>query len=148
MGLLFLFTGNQAGNDLNNITEPDYQHWITPLQAVEMASLGGAKGLNVENLLGSITVGKQADLVLYDLNNLSLLPCTDPIGLLVLGRPVNVVHSAWVNGKQIINNGKITTINVDELQQELLNRSHWETPSQSTNVVKLAPHYRQVMGLD
>jgi cytosine/adenosine deaminase-related metal-dependent hydrolase len=113
-----------------------------------MASLGGAKGLNVENLLGSITVGKQADLVLYDLNNLSLLPCTDPIGLLVLGRPVNVVHSAWVNGKQIINNGKITTINVDELQQELLNRSHWETPSQSTNVVKLAPHYRQVMGLD
>jgi hypothetical protein len=29
-----------------------------------------------------------------------------------------------------------------------LNRSHWETPSQSTNVVKLAPHYRQVMGLD
>jgi cytosine/adenosine deaminase-related metal-dependent hydrolase len=138
----------KIGSILHNITEPDYQHWITPLQAVEMASLGGAKGLNVENLLGSITVGKQADLVLYDLNNLSLLPCTDPIGLLVLGRPVNVVHSAWVNGKQIINNGKITTINVDELQQELLNRSHWETPSQSTNVVKLAPHYRQVMGLD
>ena len=138
----------KIGSILHNITERDYQNWITPRQAVEMASLGGAKGLNVEDQLGSLTVGKKADLVLYDLNNLSLLPRTDPISLLVLGRPVNVVNSAWVNGKQIINNGKITTINVDELQQELFNRSHWETQPKSVNVDKLAPHYRQVMGLN
>ena len=138
----------KIGSILHNLTEPDYQYWITPRQAVEMASLGGAKGLNVEDELGSLTVGKKADLVLYDLNNLSLLPRTDPIGLLVLGRPVNVVNSAWVNGKQIISNGKITTINIDELRQELFNRSHWETQPKSVNVDKLAPRYRQVMGLD
>jgi 5-methylthioadenosine/S-adenosylhomocysteine deaminase len=138
----------KIGSILHNITEPDYQHWITPRQSVEMASLGGAKGLNLENQLGSLTVGKQADLVLYDLNNLSLLPRTDPIGLLVLGRPVNVVNSAWVNGEQIINNGQITTINVDELREELFNRSHWETQPKSASVDKLATHYRQIMGLD
>ncbi|MDP5018312.1 MAG: amidohydrolase, partial [Dolichospermum sp.] len=82
----------KIGSILHNVTERDYQNWITPRQALGMASLGGAKGLNVENQLGSLTVGKQADLVLYDLNNLSLLPRTDPIGLLVLGRPVNVVN--------------------------------------------------------
>ena len=138
----------KIGSILHNLTEPDYQYWITPRQAVKMASLGGAKGLNVEEELGSLTVGKKADLVLYDLNNLSLLPRTDPIGLLVLGRPVNVVNSAWVNGKQIISNGKITTINIDELRQELFNRSHWETQPKSANVDKLIPRYRQVMGLD
>lgn len=138
----------KIGSILHNVTEPDYQNWITPRQAIEMASLGGAKGLNLENELGSLTVGKKADLVLYDLNNLSLLPRTDPIGLLVLGRPVNVVNSAWVNGKKIINNGQITTINVDELKQELFNRSHWETQQKSANVANLAPHYRQVMGLN
>ncbi|MBD0304174.1 MAG: amidohydrolase, partial [Tolypothrix sp. T3-bin4] len=89
----------KIGSILHNVTDFDYQHWITPRQAVEMASLGGAKALNMPDELGSLTVGKKADLVLYDLTSLSLLPRTDPIGLLVLGRPTNVVDSVWVNGK-------------------------------------------------
>ncbi len=137
----------KMGSILHNVTDSDYQHWITPRQAVEMASLGGAKGLNIADKLGSITVGKQADLVLYDLTNLSLLPRTDPIGLLVLGRPSNVVDSAWVNGKQIIADGKVTTINVDELRQELFNRSQWETKRKSETVAQIEAHYRTVMGL-
>ncbi|MBN3889545.1 MAG: amidohydrolase [Nostoc sp. JL31] len=137
----------KMGSILHNVTDSDYQHWITPRQAVEMASLGGAKGLNIADKLGSLTVGKQADLVLYDLTNLSLLPRTDPIGLLVSGRPTNVVDSAWVNGKQIVANGKITTINVDELRQELFNRSQWETKRKSETVAQIEAHYRTVMGL-
>ncbi len=137
----------KIGSILHNITDLDYQHWITPRKAVEMASLGGAKGLNLSEQLGSLTVGKQADLVLYDLTNLSLLPRTDPIGLLVLGRPSNVVHSAWVNGKQIVADGQITTINVDDLRKELFNRSQWESQRQSPTVAELELHYRTVMGL-
>lgn len=137
----------KIGSILHNITDLDYQHWITPKKAVEMASLGGAKGLNLADKLGSLTVGKQADLVLYDLTNLSLLPRTDPIGLLVLGRPSNVVNSAWVNGKQIIANSQITTINVDDLRKELFHRSQWQTQRQSPTVAQLELHYRTVMGL-
>ncbi|WP_392533444.1 amidohydrolase [Nostoc sp. C117] len=137
----------KIGSILHNVTDFDYQHWITPRQAVEMASLGGAKGLNIADKLGSLTVGKQADLVLYDLTNLSLLPRTDPIGLLVLGRPNNVVNSAWVNGKQIIADGKVTTVNVNELRQELFNRSQWQTKRKSKTVAQIEAHYRTVMGL-
>ncbi|HIK07425.1 MAG TPA: amidohydrolase [Trichormus sp. M33_DOE_039] len=137
----------KIGSILHNVTDFDYRHWITPQKAIEMASLGGAKGLNMAEQLGSISLGKQADLVLYDLTNLSLLPRTDPIGLLVLGRPTNVVDSAWVNGKQIIANGQVTTINVDELRQELFNRSHWTTKRQSQTVAEIEAHYRSVMGL-
>ncbi|MFS0517760.1 amidohydrolase [Nostoc sp. UIC 10607] len=137
----------KMGSILHNITDSDYQSWVTPRQAVEMASLGGAKGLNIADKLGSLTVGKQADLVLYDLTNLSLLPRTDPIGLLVLGRPSNVVDSVWVNGRQIVADGKVTTINVDELRQELFNRSQWETKRKSETVAQIEAHYRTVMGL-
>ncbi|MEH2125786.1 amidohydrolase [Nostoc sp.] len=137
----------KIGSILHNVTDSDYQYWITPRQAVEMASLGGAKGLNIADKLGSLTVGKQADLVLYDLTNLSLLPRTDPIGLLVLGRPSNVVNSVWVNGKQIVADGKVTTINVDELRQELFNRNQWETKRKSQTVEQIEAHYRTVMGL-
>ncbi|MCJ2544080.1 amidohydrolase family protein [Thermostichus vulcanus] len=71
-----------------------------------MAALGGAKGLCLEQETGSLTVGKSADLVLCDLTQLSLLPRTDPIGLLVLGRPSRVVDSVWVRGKRRIEAGQ------------------------------------------
>ncbi|KAB8331319.1 amidohydrolase [Scytonema tolypothrichoides VB-61278] len=137
----------KIGSILHNITDFDYQHWITPRQSVEMASLGGAKGLNMADTLGSLTVGKKADLVMYDLTSLSLLPRTDPIGLLILGRPTNAVESVWVNGKQIVADGKVTTINVDDLRQQLFEHSQWDTKRKSETVAQLEAHYRTVMDL-
>ncbi|MBD2138363.1 amidohydrolase [Anabaena sp. FACHB-1237] len=137
----------KIGAILHNITDQDYQTWITPHKSVEMASLGGAKGLKVDDKLGSLTVGKIADLVLYDLTDLSLLPRTDPIGLLILGRPDHAVCNAWVNGKKIVANGEITTINVDHLKQKLFNLSNWQMRQKSPTFMKLEPHYRQVTGL-
>ena len=137
----------KIGSILHNTTDFDYHHWITPRQAVEMAALGGAKGLNMAEALGSVSVGKKADLVLYDLTSLSLLPRTDPIGLLVLGRPTQAIHSVWVNGKQVVTNGQVTTINVDDLRQELFNRSQWDAHRQSPTISQIETHYRAVMGL-
>jgi cytosine/adenosine deaminase-related metal-dependent hydrolase len=137
----------KMGSILHNITDLDYHHWITPRQAVEMASLGGAMGLNVADELGSLTVGKKADLVLYDLTNLSLLPRTDPIGLLVLGRPTNAVDSVWVNGKRVVADSKVTTIDVDALRKELFDRSEWSTNRKSPTIEQIEAHYRSVMGL-
>ena len=135
----------KIGSILHNTTDLDYQNWITPRKSIDMASLGGARGLNVADQIGSLSVGKQADLVLYDLTKLSLLPRTDPIGLLVLGRPTNVVDSAWVNGRQIVSNGEVNTINVDHLRQELFNRSQWEINRKSPTIAEIETHYRRVM---
>ena len=135
----------KIGSILHNTTDLDYQNWITPRKSIDMASLGGARGLNVADQIGSLSVGKQADLVLYDLTKLSLLPRTDPIGLLVLGRPTNVVDSAWVNGRQIVSNGEVNTINVDHLRQELFNRSQWEINRKSPTIAQIETHYRRVM---
>jgi cytosine/adenosine deaminase-related metal-dependent hydrolase len=137
----------KMGSILHNITDMDYHHWITPRESVEMASLGGATGLNLADELGSLTVGKKADLVLYDLTNLSLLPRTDPIGLLILGRPTNAVDSVWVNGKQVVADGKVTTIDVDVLRQGLFEHSEWDTNRQSHTLSQIEAHYRKVMGL-
>jgi cytosine/adenosine deaminase-related metal-dependent hydrolase len=137
----------KIGSILHNITDFDYQHWITPRRAVEMAALGGAKGLGMEDQMGSLTVGKQADLVLYDLTSLSLLPRTDPIGLLVLGRPTQAVHSAWVAGKRIVVDGNVTTVNVNDLRQQLFMSSQWGTNRHSPTARTFETHYRSVMNL-
>lgn len=124
-----------------------WRQWITPRQSVEMASLGGAKGLNVVDEMGSLTVDKKAYFVLYDLTSLSLLPRTDPLGLLILGRPTNAVDSVWVNGKQIVAEGKVKTIDFDALRRELFDRSEWTSKRQSQTVSEIEAHYRQVMKL-
>ncbi|MEB3213813.1 MAG: amidohydrolase [Leptolyngbyaceae bacterium] len=138
----------KIGTLLHNTTDFDYRNWITPQEAVRMASLGGAKGLGMGDRLGTIEVGKLADLVLYNLKSLSLLPRTDPIGLLVMGRPVQTVEHVWVNGRQVVKHGQVTTIDVEALKKELYNRSQWSKASgRSPSRAKIEAHYRSVMGL-
>ncbi len=137
----------KIGSMLHNITDLDYRFWITPREAVTMAAQGGANGINLGEEMGSVTVGKKADLVLYDLTQLSLLPRTDPIGLLVYGRPTQVVSHAWVNGQPVIMDGKIQRIQVADLLQELFERSQWQSSRHSPMLRQFEPQYRTVMGL-
>ena len=112
-----------------------------------MGFLGRGKGLNLGEEIGSLAVGKKADLVMYDLTSLLILTRTDPVGLLVLGRPTNVVDSVWVNGKQIVGSGTVKNIDVDNLKQELFKHSEWQTKRKSKSVKEIETHYRKVMGL-
>jgi 5-methylthioadenosine/S-adenosylhomocysteine deaminase len=137
----------KMGSILHNVTDFDYRHWITPRESVQMAALGGATGLGMAEQMGSLTIGKKADLVLYDLTSLSLLPRTDPIGLLILGRPTQAIDSVWVNGKQIVSEGKMTTVNVNQLRQDLFEKSQWMGDLPSPTRQAMEDHYRAVMGL-
>lgn len=137
----------KLGTILHNVTDRDYCRWITPRQAVDMAALGGARGVNQAEQLGSLTVGKQADLVLYDLTNLSLLPRTDPLGLLILGRPSQVVDSVWVAGRRIVANGQLATVDLGHLKQKLHQLSQQRSPQFHT-LQQIEAHYREVMGLN
>jgi cytosine/adenosine deaminase-related metal-dependent hydrolase len=137
----------KIGAILHNVTDFEYRNWITPRQAIEMAALGGATGVNAADQFGSLTVGKKADLVLYDLTNLSLLPRTDPIGLLVLGRPTQAVSAVWVNGQQVVANSQVMTIDVAQLRQELFNHSQWQTVRDSPTMQAMEARYREIMGL-
>jgi len=137
----------KIGSILHSVTDFDYHSWLTPRQAVEMASLGGATGLDRADQFGSLTVGKKADLVMYDLKSLSLLPRTDPIGLLVLGRPVNVVSHAWVNGKQVVSNHEICHVNVNDLKEKLFDQSEWTPQRKSISIAETEARYRSIMGL-
>ncbi|TVQ55433.1 MAG: amidohydrolase [Spirulina sp. DLM2.Bin59] len=143
----------KIGMMLHNITDADYRHWLTPRMAVEMAALGGARGLNlgdkyaIADRLGTLHIGQQADLVLYDLQTLSLLPKTDPLGLLVMGRPTNAVAHSWVRGEQIMAGGKPTRLELAQLCADLDRHSLGAIQRPSPDLMAVEAHYRQVMGL-
>ena len=137
----------KIGSILHNVTDPDYQHWITPRKAIDMATIGGFTGVNLAHQAGSITVGKQADLVLYDLKNLSLLPRTDPVKLLILGRPNAAVDSVWVRGQRVVADGILHTMNADHFTQTVFNSSKEASNPQYKTIHTVEAHYRRMMGL-
>ncbi len=137
----------KLGTILPCVTETDYRHWLTPRQAIAMATQGGAQGVNLGDQIGTLTIGKQADCVLYDLAHFSMLPLNDPLQLLVLGRPTNAIDSVWVNGKRLVAEGKVLTVDTEGLRQEVLRLSRNRPQPTFKTIHQVEAHYRKVMGL-
>lgn len=91
-------------------------------QALQMATLNGAKALGMGALTGSLVVGKAADITAVDFSSLELAPCYDPISHLVYAAGREHVSHVWVNGKMLLDDGKLTTLNEQEL---LLRAEFW-----------------------
>ena len=74
---------------------------------LEMATINGAKALGLEDKIGSIEVGKQADLIAVDLDHLSTQPVYDPIAQLVYAVSRQQVSDVWVAGKHQVSNHEL-----------------------------------------
>ena len=66
--------------------------------ALEMATINGARALGLQDQLGSIEAGKQADLIAVKLDDLNSLPCFDPVSHLVYVAGREQVTHTWVQG--------------------------------------------------
>jgi len=88
---------------------------VIPAQkAFDMATIDGAKALGAENDLGSIEVGKKADIVVLDCNTPSMLPLTteNAVANLVYASPSGAVRDTIVDGRFVLRDRKIS--NLDE----------------------------------
>ena len=79
-------------------------------QALEMATLGGARTLGLGDCIGSIVPGKQADLVAIDLGQLDDAPLYDPISHLVHVAARERVTDAWVAGERVLRDRKLSML--------------------------------------
>lgn len=91
-------------------------------QALQMATLNGARALGLSALTGSLVAGKAADITAVDFSSLELSPCYDPVSHLVYAAGREHVSHVWVNGKMLLNDGELTTLNEQEL---LLRTEFW-----------------------
>ena len=80
-----------------------------------MATLGGARALGLDANIGSITIGKAADLCAININDIGLTPCYDPASLLVYSAGREHVSDVWVEGKRRLADGRLLEISEIEL---------------------------------
>ena len=81
-------------------------------QTIQMATINGAKALGLGDLIGSIEVGKQADLIAINLSHLNTQPVYDPVAQLVYAANSHQVSHTWVAGKCLMRDYQLS--NLDE----------------------------------
>jgi cytosine/adenosine deaminase-related metal-dependent hydrolase len=135
----------KLGNMLHNVSDLDYRNWLTPAETLRMATAGGAKGVNLAASTGIIAPGMDADLVLYDLDHPSMLPHTEPLQLLVMGHPTEVVESVWICGRQLVRQGQIQTVDVSDLYEALRRQPIRKESIHRKTIQTIEPHYRNTM---
>jgi len=89
-------------------------------QAFKAATRGGAHALGKSDKLGEISVGRRADLILIDLTDPSYIPLNSALRQLVYTEGGRGVRTVIVDGKVVIQNGHLQTMNEKELLEEIL----------------------------
>ncbi|HKZ24862.1 MAG TPA: amidohydrolase family protein [Acidimicrobiia bacterium] len=85
---------------------------MPPETVLEMATIHGARAVRAADDLGSIEVGKLADIVLFDATAPEWLPLFNPVANLVYSAPGSTVRSVVVGGEPVVDNGHL--VKVDE----------------------------------
>jgi 5-methylthioadenosine/S-adenosylhomocysteine deaminase len=99
---------------------------MPPETVLEMATLHGAAALGLSREIGSLEPGKRADLVLYDLDVPEWRPLLDPVNSLVYAATGASVRTVLVDGRVILDDGRVTTIDETEVYRRIepLSREH------------------------
>ena len=88
---------------------------LPALEAIKMATINGAIALGKENDIGSIKVGKQADLISIDFSDIACSPLYNPVSQLVYSSSRHQVDHVWVAGKLQVKNKALCHVNEKQL---------------------------------
>ena len=98
---------------------------ISAKDVIKMATINGAKLLGLDDKIGSVEVGKEADIILVNveekLDNIKLLPNNDIISNLVYNTNGNSVDTTIVNGNVLMENRKILTLDAQNIINKFKN---------------------------
>jgi 5-methylthioadenosine/S-adenosylhomocysteine deaminase len=118
--------GCASNNNLDLFTEMDTAAKLHKIETMnptvldsftvlKMATIEGARALGMEDITGSLEIGKQADIIIVDTNKPHLTPMYNPYSHLVYSaRGYDVSHSI-INGRLVMEDRKLLTLDVDDI---------------------------------
>jgi 5-methylthioadenosine/S-adenosylhomocysteine deaminase len=93
---------------------------MTAREAVEMATIGGARALGLEREIGSLEPGKQADVIAVRVDSLHALPCYDPCSALVYAGSARDVAMTMIAGEVRYENGRFAQADLTPVRARFL----------------------------
>jgi 5-methylthioadenosine/S-adenosylhomocysteine deaminase len=101
--------------NVGRVQEGRVDDFWQPRDVLAMATIGGARAMGLEDEIGSIAVGKKADLVIFDFQRPHLVPRVNPLGNLVHTAQGRDVETVVVDGRIVVENGRPTLVDPDEI---------------------------------
>jgi len=97
---------------------------LKPYEIVRMATINGAKALRLDDRIGTLEKGKDADLVIIDTNKANMAPLNGIYSAIVFTLSERNIHTVYSRGRKLLDNGKLTTI--DEEKAISIVQRHWK----------------------
>ena len=105
-------------------------------EIVQLSTFGGAHILNLEQEIGSLEVGKKADLVLVETQSINMYPNHDPYSLLVYSANSSNVDSVWINGIIKVKNKILVDFDINTLKADCtLKQSEFLKKTEELNIL-------------
>ena len=116
----------RAGLFLERVRRND-EVWPQPEDALQWATAGGARALGMEDITGSLEVGKKADLFVANLLRPHLVPSLRPVSAFVHNGQPGDITSVMVDGAWIMRDGKALTIDEEDVvrRAEAVGHASW-----------------------
>ncbi|HUG49063.1 MAG TPA: amidohydrolase family protein [Candidatus Limnocylindria bacterium] len=107
---------------LQNKRALDARRVLDPLplmtsDALEFATIEGARACGLADKVGSLTPGKEADLILIDTDQLNLMPMNNARGGVVMSAHPGNVDSVWVAGRRVKQDGRLVGVDLAALRR-------------------------------
>ena len=83
---------------------------VSATVALQMATINGAKALGLDEVCGSLSIGKAADVIAIDLSYLETQPLYCPVSQIVYAASRQQVSDVWVAGQRLLKQRQLTTI--------------------------------------
>ncbi|GAB4259478.1 MAG: TRZ/ATZ family hydrolase [Methylomicrobium sp.] len=88
---------------------------LPAMSALRMATINGARALGLDHEIGSLTIGKSADIVAIDLSRIETRPLYCPVSQIVYAANREQVSDVWVAGKRLLKQRRLMTLDLPEL---------------------------------
>ena len=86
---------------------------------LEFATIDGAKACALDHKIGTLTTGKQADIILIRTDQVNVAPVVDPVATVVISADTSNVDTVIVGGRIIKHNGRLMRVDVSRLLTRL-----------------------------
>lgn len=92
---------------------------VSAHQALAMATINGARTLRLDDRIGSLEAGKQADITAIDVSALNFQPMHNPVSQLVYTATGQQVSDVWIDGRHLLAGGKLTHLDESGLRARI-----------------------------
>ncbi len=114
----------------------DLPPFLTTRDVIEFATIEGARANGLADRTGSLTPGKEADVITLRTDKPNIFPINDPIGAVVWGMDTSNVDSVWVAGKALKRNGQLLGVDLNRIRKVayesrdyVINKSGFKLPT-------------------